>query len=67
MKSSFESLQNRFDTIPDKFWELDPDGYKDLCQIILEEEGWSEDEYLGNLLRMLENGEVQMVQNRHHQ
>lgn len=63
LRSSFQKLQKRFDSIPESYFKSDPDGYINLCEIILQEEGWSEEEYLGCVLRQIENGEVRWVQN----
>lgn len=62
-KSKFEKLQTRLETIPDYFYQLDPEGYRFVCETILMEEGWSEEEYLGCLIRKVENGEVRLGQN----
>ena len=63
-KSKFDYLQSRLESVPDSFFEKDPDGYRFVVETILMEEGWSEEEYLGVVFGKLENGEVQSEQNR---
>ena len=50
-RGSFERLQARFDTIPITMAEDDMEGYVFLCDVILQEEGWEEAEYLAEVLR----------------
>lgn len=50
-KSSFEALQKRFNSIPIEMADDDLEGYIHLCDVILQEEGWLESEYLNEALK----------------
>jgi hypothetical protein len=50
MKNTFEKLQARLELIPESFSAKDQDGYKFICDLILQEEGWTEEEYMGAVL-----------------
>lgn len=50
-RGSFEQLQARFNRLPIKMADVDREGYAFLCDVILQEEGWTEPEYLTEALR----------------
>jgi hypothetical protein len=45
-RGSFERLQARFNLIPIEMADDDQEGYIFLCDVILQEEDWTELEYL---------------------
>lgn len=50
-RGSFERLQSRFNLIPIKMADVDREGYTFFCDVILQEEGWTEPEYLSEAIR----------------
>jgi len=50
MKSSFKILQSKLELVPLWLAKSDVNHYKLLCDIILKEEGWTEEEYIGVIL-----------------
>lgn len=50
MKSTFEKVQQRLNLISKDSYQKSPEGYKSICSLILKQEGWTEEEYMGAVL-----------------
>jgi hypothetical protein len=53
MKLVFEELQSKLNKISLEFYKQDPNGYQFVCSVIIEESGWTEEEYMGILISRL--------------
>ena len=53
MKVIFEELQSALDKISTDFYKQDPNGYQFVCSKIIEESGWTEEEYMGIVVSRL--------------
>ena len=53
MKLVFEELQSKLNKISLEFYKQDPNGYQFVCSAIIEESGWTEEEYMGILISRL--------------
>ena len=51
---NFEKLQARLELMTHETYQKNPRAYKILCDIILIEEGWSEEEYMGAVLSRID-------------